>query len=187
MATKASKSQTGLEFILANIVIATILGWQISRSLLTTDKGINDNWTSKSPNRTPDSVNPSAAKAVFSGVGSGSKSDLSALAVLVADLANLDGTCEKSFKTNDLTKAPPLRSIRNSLQIKGSRCLRKSNVKIQNSSNGFEATIFFVNDQEFQTDLIQLQAGENKIQIDWTAPNGALLHKMIFVDYQAQL
>jgi len=71
------------------------------------------------------------------------------------------------------------------LQISGKNCLNKSPIAassellITNTTNGFTATVFNKSSSghEYQTDLIQLNEGENLIQISYTTEDG---HKRSF-------
>lgn len=61
------------------------------------------------------------------------------------------------------------------LQLKGKDCSKNSQppkLNITNKSNGFTAAVFVLNGKEYQTDLIQLQQGVNKILIQYQWPSG---------------
>jgi hypothetical protein len=61
------------------------------------------------------------------------------------------------------------------VQLKGHDCGKGSEtpkLSITNKTNGFTASVFFLNGKEYQTDLIQLKEGENQIQIHYQNPAG---------------
>jgi hypothetical protein len=63
------------------------------------------------------------------------------------------------------------------LQLKGKDCSKGSHstkLSITNKSNGFTAAVFMLNEKEYQTDLIQLQEGENQISIQYQTPSGQI-------------
>lgn len=63
------------------------------------------------------------------------------------------------------------------LQLKGKDCNKGSRgpkLSITNKSNGFTAAVFMLNEKEYQTDLIQLQEGENQISIQYQSPSGRI-------------
>lgn len=69
-------------------------------------------------------------------------------------------------------------------QIKGRFCKpRKSQiVEITNESNGFTASIFNLNSEEYKTDLIQLKNGPNKIRIRVQSTDGLLEEQTVLVE-----
>lgn len=63
------------------------------------------------------------------------------------------------------------------LQLKGKDCSKGAQMpklSITNKSNGFTASVFFMNGKEYQTDLIQLQEGVNQISIQYQLPSGQM-------------
>ncbi len=63
------------------------------------------------------------------------------------------------------------------LQLKGKDCnkgVKTPKLSITNKSNGFTAAVFMLNEKEYQTDLIQLQEGENQISIQYQSPSGRI-------------
>lgn len=61
------------------------------------------------------------------------------------------------------------------IQLKGRDCTKTTSKKpmtITNKSNGFQASIFEVSKNEYQTDLIQLQNGENQISVKFESAAG---------------
>lgn len=69
-------------------------------------------------------------------------------------------------------------------QIKGRFCKpsRGKLVEITNQSNGFTASVFDLGQDQYKTDLIQLQNGSNKILIRYHAPDGQFEEQTVFVD-----
>ena len=63
----------------------------------------------------------------------------------------------------------------NFVQLKGRDCGKEAQMpklSITNKTNGFTASVFFLNGREYQTDLIQLKEGENQISIQYQYPSG---------------
>lgn len=70
------------------------------------------------------------------------------------------------------------------LQLKGKNCLKditSSEVQIENKSNGFTASIFQQGIDGYQTDLIQLQKGENEISIRYRDKSGKSVEQILRV------
>lgn len=69
-------------------------------------------------------------------------------------------------------------------QIKGRFCKpgRGKLVEITNESNGFTASVFDLGQDEYKTDLIQLQNGSNKIRIRYQTQDGLAEEQTVFVD-----
>lgn len=88
--------------------------------------------------------------------------------LLSNNLVNYDFSCGK-------TKATDFKVEGAFLQLKGKDCTKNGqmpNLSITNKSNGFTASVFLLNDKEYQTDLIQLKEGENQISIQYQTPSG---------------
>lgn len=74
------------------------------------------------------------------------------------------------------------------LQLKGKDCNKGSQapkLSITNKSNGFTAAVFMLNEKEYQTDLIQLQEGENQITIQYQGPSGRIEEHVLRVKANA--
>jgi hypothetical protein len=69
-------------------------------------------------------------------------------------------------------------------QIKGRFCKpsRGKLVEITNESNGFTASVFDIGQDQYKTDLIQLQNGTNKILIRYQTSEGQSEEQTVFVD-----
>jgi|GEM_PF-2665364 hypothetical protein len=69
-------------------------------------------------------------------------------------------------------------------QIKGRFCKPSKSqiVEITNESNGFTASIFNLNSEEYKTDLIQLKNGPNKIRIRVQSTDGLLEEQTVLVE-----
>lgn len=69
-------------------------------------------------------------------------------------------------------------------QIKGRFCKpgRGKLVEITNESNGFTASVFDIGQDQYKTDLIQLQNGTNKILIRFQTVEGDSEEQTVFVD-----
>jgi hypothetical protein len=63
------------------------------------------------------------------------------------------------------------------VQLHGKDCSKRASetpLSITNKTNGFTASIFEVSKNEYQTDFIQLKAGENQISIRFQTPAGTV-------------
>ncbi len=71
-------------------------------------------------------------------------------------------------------------------QLKGRVCENKKLklVEITNLNNGFTASIFEVGTQNYQTDLIQLVQGANKIRVKITPEKGSVVEQTVIIDSQ---
>lgn len=94
------------------------------------------------------------------------KSELNNL--LSNSLVSYDLSCEKAKVTDFVVEG-------SYLQLKGRDCSKGNQspkLNIINKSNGFTASVFLLNTKEYQTDLIQLNEGMNKIFIEYLSPSG---------------
>ncbi len=71
-------------------------------------------------------------------------------------------------------------------QLKGRVCENKKLklVEITNLNNGFTASVFEVGTQNYQTDLIQLVLGTNKIRVKITLEKGSVVEQTVIIDSQ---
>ncbi|KYG67117.1 hypothetical protein AZI86_08895 [Bdellovibrio bacteriovorus] len=90
------------------------------------------------------------------------------------------------FQTVDLkcTKKmfSPLSIAGGYVQFQGKNCLnnfKEGDVEIINKSNGFTASIFLRGSDKYQTDLIQLQQGDNEIAIRYRESSGKSVEEII--------
>ncbi|MGZ3742232.1 MAG: hypothetical protein ACXWRE_00785 [Pseudobdellovibrionaceae bacterium] len=86
------------------------------------------------------------------------------------NLLSYDFSCAKIKTTNFKVEG-------SFLQLKGKDCAKNSRdlkLSITNQTNGFTASVFLLNKKEYQTDLIQLKEGENKISIQYENPSGQI-------------
>jgi len=75
------------------------------------------------------------------------------------------------------------------VQVKGKNCGKGhsySGVKIMNQTNGYTASIMPFGENEYQTDLIQLNEGENQILIKYLSPKGVPFERKIQLKTQIQ-
>ena len=93
-------------------------------------------------------------------------------------LLTFDLQCKKMLaKTNFEVKG-------NYVQLSGKNCLnlkKDIEVKIQNQTNGFEASYFDAGQGQYKTDLIQLSEGENQIHIEYKNSGGQKTELSLFV------
>lgn len=90
------------------------------------------------------------------------------------------------FQTVDLKCAKkmfsPLNIEGGYVQFQGKNCLnnfKEGDVQIINKSNGFTASIFLRGSDKYQTDLIQLQQGDNEIAIRYRESSGKSVEEII--------
>lgn len=95
----------------------------------------------------------------------------------IEQVTQLDLHCSK--------KSIPQISIKgNFLQFKGKSCLGDMNfkdVEIINKTNGYTASVFLSGVDKYQTDLIQLNTGENEITVRYKESNGELVEQTVRV------
>lgn len=78
----------------------------------------------------------------------------------------------------------PLTVLGGHIQFQGKHCLinlKDGDVEIINKSNGFTASIFLHGSDKYQTDLIQLQPGDNEIAIRYREGSGKSVEEVIHV------
>lgn len=98
------------------------------------------------------------------------------------------GSALEQFTQVDLNcskKAAQTVSIRGAfVQFQGKNCvkgLQEGDVEIINKSNGYTASIFSRGADKYQTDLIQLQSGENEIAIRYRERSGKSVEEIVRV------
>ncbi len=118
--------------------------------------------TSTSQDRSPASVKPIVSE-------SSQKNAIKSRSVV------LDYSCahEKSSKEVDGTL----------LRLRGKGCKNSQwkNVSVVNQTNGFTATVVVLKDNQFTTDYIDLQEGDNQIAIKGTDENGKSVNRTFVV------
>jgi hypothetical protein len=70
------------------------------------------------------------------------------------------------------------------IQIQGRNCIKgfkTSELEIVNQKNGFTAAIFESGKNEYQTDLIQLEQGDNEITIRYRERSGTVVEEVVKV------
>lgn len=70
------------------------------------------------------------------------------------------------------------------VQIQGRNCIKgfkTSDIEIINQKNGFTAAIFESGKNEYQTDLIQLEQGDNEITIRYRERSGTVVEEVVRV------
>lgn len=98
----------------------------------------------------------------------------------LSQLAKYDLSCAK--KMHEAMDVPG-----EFVQFTGKSCLRDvkaSNLEILNKSNGYSASIFYKGGEVYQTDLIQLQKGNNQIVIRYRDHSGKTAEELIVVRYK---
>lgn len=92
----------------------------------------------------------------------------------LSHLAQLDLRCAKKA-------ASPLRVEGSYVQFEGKNCLRDKTLEIVNKSNGYTASVFLKGTDKYQTDLIQLQKGDNEITIRYHDGPGKAVEEVVLV------
>lgn len=92
----------------------------------------------------------------------------------LSTIADFDLSCAK--------KKLSLYKVSGSLiQLQGKNCLKKpSDIEIMNRSNGYTASVFQKGSEKYQTDLIQLQKGDNEIVIRYEA-SGKSMEEVVHI------
>lgn len=70
------------------------------------------------------------------------------------------------------------------VQIQGRNCIKgfkTSDLEIVNQNNGFTAAVFESGKNEYQTDLIQLEQGDNEITIRYRERSGTVVEEVVRV------
>lgn len=101
--------------------------------------------------------------------------------LLSSNLISYDFSCSK-------IKAKDFHVEGGYLQLKGKDCSKGKQgpkLSITNKSNGFTAAVFMMSEKEYQTDLIQLNEGENQISIQYQMPSGQVEEHLINVKADA--
>lgn len=70
------------------------------------------------------------------------------------------------------------------IQLVGQQCGKLKAFEIINNTNGYTATVFDNPANGFETDLIQLNAGKNEIEIRMENENGQKITKFIYLHYE---
>lgn len=99
----------------------------------------------------------------------------------IAHVITLDVSCVRK-------KLATFKAEGSFVQIKGKDCRKKAaknSIAITNKTNGFTASIFELNGNEYQTDLIQLKPGENQILVQVKSPAGSTEEQTIKVEASA--
>ncbi|UXR64964.1 hypothetical protein EZJ49_01705 [Bdellovibrio bacteriovorus] len=92
----------------------------------------------------------------------------------ISHLAQLDLRCAKKAQS-------PLRVEGSYVQFEGKNCLRDKTLEIVNKSNGYTASVFLKGTDKYQTDLIQLQKGDNEITIRYHDGPGKAVEEVVQV------
>lgn len=80
--------------------------------------------------------------------------------------------------------APTLKVTAGHVQFHGRNCLQGrqgADVEIVNRTNGYTASVFFRGSDKYQTDLIQLQNGDNEIAIRYRERSGKTVEEVVLV------
>lgn len=146
------RAASEFQFIAITFILVVLLGARTFASLTEADMSVNEDvqfaMAVKPSERTPASVPPTTVAPQK--IGSS-----------LHQSADLDLNCNKK-KDNTLSVHTGY------VQFKGKSCLRGGavgSIQIVNKSNGYTASVFDRGSDKYQTDLIQLQPGDNEISI----------------------
>ena len=95
----------------------------------------------------------------------------------ISAAANFAFNCQKEFQKQ-------VAVVGGYLQIRGKGCARSlqtEQLTIINKSNGYTASVFPTNHEDFQTDLIQLNEGQNHILIEYENSSGKKIQQEVVV------
>lgn len=70
------------------------------------------------------------------------------------------------------------------VQIMGQHCANLKSFEVKNNTNGYTATVFENLIKGFETDLIQLNAGKNEIEVRMETQSGQIVSKFIYLHYE---
>jgi len=145
------RSPTDTHFIIITLVLVALLAGRTFFSLVDEDKGEEGEVAMAS-----------------SGGADRSPASLPAVAPALAQLTQWDLSCKKKEK--------PRMTVKGSfVQFQGKNCLKNfqaDRLEIINKSNGYTASVFTSGNEEYKTDLIQLNPGENSITIRYIESSG---------------
>ncbi len=151
------------QFLIVTFVLVLFLGVPTFMNLTEEDVGLPElaaagRGPSLTGGRTPASV-PALANKVSSAI---------------SHLAQIDLRCAKKAQS-------PLRVEGSYVQFEGKNCLRDRTLEIVNKSNGYTASVFLKGTDKYQTDLIQLQKGDNEITIRYHDGPGKAVEEVVLV------
>jgi hypothetical protein len=149
-------------FIAITLVVVALLGAQTFRDLLSEDFENSTIAELSSDSQKALAVRDSRMPANIS-------SDMPHNTLSTLDqAAHLDLHCSDKMKQNILVKG-------SLFQMQGKSCIKNFNLselEIINTTNGYTASVFLNGIDRYQTDLIQLQEGENKITVQFRDLSG---------------
>lgn len=172
------KSFNDVHFLFILFICCLLLGQQTYKSIFAQDMELvtysmrspsSEKKNNYSENQKQDRNNELSPTAVFS-------------EKIVIDIACDDNNNER----NPSSTQDELKVNSNFVHFKGKVCLDKfssDNIKLENTSNGFMASIFELPNQTFRTDFIHLKPGENKIKLVYNLKNTAEREKNIIITY----
>ncbi len=82
-------------------------------------------------------------------------------------------------------KRDPFKASGQWAQLKGKVCKPKKGslvIEITNMNNGFTASVFDLGAEKYQTDLIQLDKGANKIRVRFVSPLGSIEEQTLTIE-----
>ncbi|WP_413613010.1 hypothetical protein [Bdellovibrio sp. HCB-110] len=99
------------------------------------------------------------------------------IAPAISHFTQYDVSCAKKV-------LPKLDVAGSYVQFQGKNCLKnfkEGDIEIVNRSNGYTASVFISGSDKYQTDLIQLQKGDNEIAIRYRERSGKAVEEVVRV------
>lgn len=165
------RSASDIQFIAITFVLVALLGARTFSSLME-----------------PDEVVPLSASAAATVLTENSTARIPASVSPVTVVPQkVDSTLHQSadFDLNCTKKSLDKFAVKGSyLQLRGKSCMRGVSVgqiEIVNKSNGYTASVFDRGSDKYQTDLIQLNKGENEIAIRYKAAGGKSVEEILHI------
>lgn len=163
------RSASDVQFIAVTFVLVALLGVRTFASLVESDE-------------VPASAVASATGLAQNAVGARAPASVAAVTVVPQKVTS---TLHQSadFDLNCTKKSADKIAVKGSyLQLRGKSCVRGyaiGQIEIVNKSNGYTASVFDRGSDKYQTDLIQLNKGENEIAIRYKAAGGKSVEEVL--------
>lgn len=159
------RQPTDTQFLFITLMLVLLMGIPTFNTLMSADPEFSEDHVvvaASSMPRVPASIPTTTSMAAPSAL---------------SHFAQFDFKCTKK-------SAGPLKVDGRFIQLQGKNCLKnyqEGDVEIVNKSNGYTASIFDKDSDKYQTDLIQLQKGDNEIVIRYRDRSGKTVEEALFV------
>ncbi|MEK2644114.1 hypothetical protein [Bdellovibrio sp. BCCA] len=160
------RQPTDTQFLFITLVLVLLMGIPTFHTLTANDEFSNDELAQNSAT-TIGERRPASIPAVSG----------AAMAPAVSHFTHYDVSCaKKALNKLDISGG--------FVQFQGKNCLKNfkdGDIEIVNKSNGYTASVFVSGADKYQTDLIQLQKGDNEIAIRYRERSGKAVEEVIRV------